>query len=96
MDQDRLSEGYWSALPGLAPGAEPKAPDELVIEVDGETFGLRPDESRGTHYSWLSGPNEGYGFTVSPTVGQSLEEHRECIRGFLAQIDPATGFIGDD
>lgn len=30
-----------------------------------------------------------------PTNG-SLDEHRECIRGFLAQIDPATGFIPDD
>jgi hypothetical protein len=32
---------------------------------------------------------------MSPT-DESGEEHRDNIRGFLAMIDPATGYIGDD
>lgn len=43
----------------------------------------------------MSGPNKGYGFTVGPTEGFSLDDHRESIRDFLDQIDPATGFIED-
>ena len=43
----------------------------------------------------LSGPNPGYGFGVSPTPEPSHEQHVANIRGFLAQIDPATGYIGD-
>jgi hypothetical protein len=51
----------------------------------------------GTEYTWLSGPNNGYGFGLSPTPNQSLEAHRENIRAFLAEIvDPATGYIEDD
>ena len=30
------------------------------------------------------------------TPNKSLEEHREGIRGFLAQVDPTTGYIEDD
>jgi hypothetical protein len=30
-------------------------------EVDGELFAIRPDEQGGTDYTWLSGPNNGYG-----------------------------------
>jgi hypothetical protein len=86
-----------SALPGLAPGSEPDGSEVLTVEVDGETFALRPDEFGGTHYDWVSGPNPGYGFAASPTPpGWSLEQHRESIRSFLAQIDPATGYIAED
>ena len=48
------------------------------------------------YHTRLSGPNEGYGFSSSPTPHQSLEGHRESIRTFLAQIDPTTGYIEDD
>jgi hypothetical protein len=68
----------------------------VEIEVDGELFGLRSDGRSGTHYTWLSGPNAGYGFTVSPTSDASMDEHLMHIRAFLDQIDPATGFIGDE
>jgi hypothetical protein len=67
----------------------------FTLEVDGEAFELRPDEFGGTRCTWLSGPNNGYGFGVSPTPNWSLEQHRNCIRNFLTQIDPATGYIED-
>jgi hypothetical protein len=84
----------FDAMPGVAP-TEPKYGPALTFEVDGEVFESRPDGRGGTHYDWLSGPNDGYGFTASPTEGCSLEDHRGFIRSFLDQIDPATGFIGD-
>ncbi|MEU6021360.1 hypothetical protein [Micromonospora sp. NPDC047134] len=84
------------AEPGLHPRPEGAVDaTSLTIEVDGELFALRPDSGGGTHYTWLSGPNPGYGFGLSPTGDLSLDEHRENIRAFLAMIDPSTGFIGD-
>lgn len=81
------------ALPGVA--AEGEAGPVSHLRCDGELFELRPDEFRGTHYTWLSGPNPGYGFSMSPTSGED-EQHREHIRDFLAMIDPRTGYIAED
>jgi hypothetical protein len=69
---------------------------ERTLEVDGEVFTLTRNEFGGTDYTWLSGPNPGYGFGASPTPDLSVEEHAENIRGFLAQVDPTTGYIEDD
>jgi hypothetical protein len=94
-----MEDGYrdLSALPRVAPASDESTSPPLVIEVDGETFAARSDGFGGTHYDWLSGVNPGYGFASSPTPSDwSLEEHRACIRNFLDQIDPATGFIGED
>lgn len=74
------------AVPGVAPVGDDTPGERL--ECDGEVFELRPDDCNGTHYTWLSGPNAGYGFSVSPTTGD-LEQHRSNIRGFLSMIDPA-------
>ena len=68
----------------------------FTLEVDGERFILRPDGQGGTHYTWSSGKNNDYGFSVGPTPNLSLDAHRENIRSFLAQIDPSTGYIEDD
>ncbi len=68
----------------------------LTVHVDGEVFALRSDTRGGTHYDWVSGPNPGYGFTMSPTADLPEDDHRENIRSFLAQIDPETGYIADD
>ena len=87
--------GGWaalSALPGVTP--EDSAP-AMRLSCDGEYFELRPDSSGGTHYTWLSGPNAGYGFTVSPTI-DDLDQHRTNIRSFLSMIDPETGYIEED
>lgn len=65
----------------------------LTLDVDGEAFDVRADGRGGTDYVWSSGPNPGYGFGLSPTRDMSLEEHRENVRNFLAEIDPATGYL---
>lgn len=87
------------------PDAEPSACPEpefdadvpsATLEVEGEVFAIRPDKQSGTRYMWLSGPNPGYGFGISPTRNLSLDEHRDNIRGFLSDIDPVTGYLRDD
>ncbi|MFJ7288473.1 hypothetical protein ACIQUC_09160 [Curtobacterium sp. NPDC098951] len=77
------------------------------LEVDGETFTLTV---RGTEYqfTWLTGPNPGYGFGGT-LAGTGTAEERSAklaefmtdevatadIRSFLAEIDPATGYLRD-
>jgi hypothetical protein len=90
---DKQEGGDWTALPGIAP-QEDAAP-AAQLECDGEIFELRPDEFGGTHYSWLSGPNPGYGFSMSPTA-DDVEQHQTNIRSFLSMIDPRTGYIEED
>ena len=91
---DGAREADPEAVPGLRP--ETKGAADLTLEVAGEMFALRPNEFGGTDYTWLSGPNPGYGFGVGPTSNLSLDEHRENICDFLAIGDPATGYIEDD
>ena len=89
-----LSEGGdWDAQPGVAPKDDVAPAAEL--ECDGEIFELRPDQFGGTNYTWLSGPNPGYGFSASPTA-DDMAQHRANIRGFISMIDPKTGYIGED
>jgi hypothetical protein len=84
------------AVPAVYRGTEERpGPVLFTLDVDGERFAIREHDG-GTAYDWLSGPNEGYGFASSATPNQSMEEHRESIRTFLAMIDPNTGYIGDD
>lgn len=90
---DKQEGGDWNALPGIAP-QEDTAP-ATQLECDGEIIELRRDEFGGTHYSWLSGPNPGYGFSVSPTA-DDVEQHQTNIRSFLSMIDPRTGYIEED
>ena len=85
------------AVPGVCPENESEADvTSFTLEVDGELFALRPDQHGGTDYTWLSGPNSGYGFSLSPTPNISLDEHRKNIREFLADIDPTTGHLRED
>ena len=96
-DGDGDGYGDLVALPGVDPTPEMAVPVASVeLDVDGEQFEIRPDQRGGTHYTWLTGPNSGYGFGGSPTHDASLDDHRENIRGFLAMIDPATGYIAED
>lgn len=76
--------------------------------VDEEVFDVRPNDSGGHYFDWVSGPNPGYGFStrmpmvfvpvgeddVVPTEADDTLFTRQ-IREFLAQIDPETGYIGD-
>jgi hypothetical protein len=99
VDTDGPREGWsgLSALPEEAAAAAERAATARPLEVDGEVFSVSVDRG-GTHYEWMSGPNPGYGFTVGPTRARpmSLDEHRALARDFLAQVDPATGYIEDD
>ena len=93
----RSDDGDLFAVPGVYPGnGGPHAEALFTLEVDGELFEIRPAEYGGTDYTWLSGPNEGYGFGSSGAPNQSLDEHRESVRTFLAQVDRTTGYIEDD
>jgi hypothetical protein len=91
------SDGDPKAVPGVCPETESGADvTSFRLEVDGEVFELRSDQYGGTDYGWLSGPNPCYGFSLSPTPKMSLDKHRENIRGFLAEIDPTTGYLRED
>jgi hypothetical protein len=87
--------GEWPASPAVAPSSMTDGKAASRLEVDGEDFELRPDGFGGTDYSWISGPNPGYGFSTSPTA-DSFEQHRASIRDFLSMVDPTTGYIEDD
>ncbi len=79
----------------------PAAPDRDAytdlgnVVVDGETFaGRRRDDDGSTHYDWISGPDDGYGFSSSGGSGPiGPERHVAVIGDFLAGIDPATGYL---
>lgn len=84
-------------VPGMDSGPEGvPGPVLFILDVFGERFAVRRAWDGGSAYDWLSGPNRGYGFGSSGTPHRPRESHRESIRTFLAQIDPATGYIGDD
>ncbi|MBM7085589.1 hypothetical protein [Micromonospora humidisoli] len=94
-DGDRAADP--GAVPGLRPATAGLAdPTSRTLEVDGETFVLRANAFGGTDYTWLSGPNPGYGFGVSPTADLSLDEHTTNIRDFLDTVDAGTGYLEDD
>jgi hypothetical protein len=85
------------AQPGVAPDdPDPDAEPPFELEVDGEVFEVEYSSSRGSSYTWLTGPSPGYGFGSSGPKPPSLDDHRQAIRGFLEQIDPETGHIGPD
>lgn len=88
-------DGDWAPQPGAGPGPTGGDGGRTRLEVDGEVFELRPHEFAGTHYTWVSGPNPGYGFSVSPTA-EAVEEHEANIRSFLSMIDRRTGYIEEN
>lgn len=93
----RTPDDHPKAVPGVCHEPEIGADvTSFTLEVDGEVFEVGPDQYGGTDYSWLSGPNPGYGFSLSPTPNVSLDKHRENIRWFLAEIDPTTGYLRED
>lgn len=82
-----------AAWPDSADASDAESARSFTLDVDGELFAVRPDAWGGTNYTWLTGTNEGYGFSESPTPNRSLDDHRHSIRNFLAQVDPVTGYI---
>jgi len=93
----RPAEPDSDATPGQAPPA-PAGDDAQELVVDGEHFTVtRRAESPGTYdFEWTSHPT-GYGFSSSGTTDRHLSrtELAEEIRGFLAGIDPRTGYLRD-
>lgn len=67
------------------------------LSVDGETFDVTAskDHPGQHHLRWQSGPNPGYGFTCRRSDGQYASEAElvEQIRDFLANMNPATGYL---
>ncbi|MCU1407142.1 MAG: hypothetical protein JWQ43_3445 [Glaciihabitans sp.] len=91
-DSDLPGEGGFYAP---APSDTPTYVELGTITVDGETFAVRRSEDDGSnHYDWISGPNAGYGFSISRgSEPRTNEQHSVAIHGFLAEIDPATGYL---
>src|SRR4051794_11680541 len=78
--------------PGIDPTENPNGPVVFTFEVDGERFAVTSRGAGDWGYEWLTGPNPGYGFGVSGPPMDDPDEHRERVRAFLRDIDPATGY----
>jgi len=74
-----------------------RAARPIRVEVDGQLFDVlaHPDRPGQYHFEWVSGPNPGYGFTSasSDRSAMTMPDFDDAIRGFLAQVDPETGYI---
>ncbi|WP_392507360.1 hypothetical protein ACF3NT_09905 [Naumannella halotolerans] len=66
----------------------------VEIEVDGERWLV---SKRGTtwDFTWLTGPNNGYGFSWGASDGSapSREQMISEIQAFLGAINPETGYL---
>ncbi len=78
-------------------GDRPELESATRVEVDGEVFDVAAECDRPGqyHYTWVSGPSPGYGFSVGNSDGHAVSnaDIEADIRNFLAQVDPATGYI---
>lgn len=70
---------------------------EWFFRVDGERFRVQLRPRHGHlfeyDYTWLTRPNERYGFGESGPFERGEAEHRARIRWFLGEIDPSTGYL---
>jgi hypothetical protein len=70
--------------------------DPIMMIVDGQDFRIRERAEKPGEYDfdWLSGPHDyGFGITRADGSAMTLPEMEEAIRNFLAEIDPATGYL---
>ena len=78
-------------------GDGPKLELPTRVQVDGEVFDVAAERDRPGqyHYTWVSGPNPGYGFASGTSDGREMSrvELEAAIRNFLAMVDPGTGYI---
>lgn len=76
---------------------EPEWGPPTRVEIDGQVFDVAASRDRPGqyHFNWVSGLNPGYGFSVGTSDGRAMSdaETEHAIRGFLAQVDPETGYI---
>lgn len=85
-----------TAAPGVRPLPVP-GPDTVELVVDGETWLVTHRVgSRLTEFDWASHPH-GYGFGTRVNVEREAtqDELIEHIRSFMAEVDPATGYLPD-
>lgn len=91
--------GGWAPFVERSP-ADASVGSDRVLTVAGERFRVRLRPRHGPvyeyDYTWLTGPNHGYGFAVGGPLAQGVEEQRATIRDFLAKIDPVTGYLRED
>jgi hypothetical protein len=84
----------------MNPSDTEPSPDRFRLSVDGDVFDVAydPTQPGAYHYTRLTGPAPGYGFTRrrSDHVRSTSAEHVEAIRSFLGMVDPVTGYIEDD
>lgn len=68
----------------------------MKLVVDGETFEVTTDPALPGQYNcrWLTGPHD-YGFSMARSDGSAISEAdlRAAISDFLAEINPATGYL---
>jgi hypothetical protein len=66
------------------------------IVVEGEAFDVA-EQDGSIQFSWVSGPDPDYGFSISRSDGKSPteDEARSEIRSFLSLIDPGTGHLAE-
>lgn len=69
----------------------------IQLEVDGQVFEVqaRLDLPGQYDFTWLSGPNPGYGFSSRSSDGSPLStsDFEQSIRSFLARVDLVTGYL---
>ncbi len=74
----------------------PEETEPVRITVQGQEFAVRtrPGEPGVHDYEWTDHP-QGYGFTSAGATGRRLSraEMEQEIASFLAEADPATGFL---
>ena len=68
--------------------------EPVRVVVDGEAFDVLRDGS-SIHFTWVSGPNTSYGFSLGGASAFTDEDVRSAIRGFLAEVDPKTGYLAE-
>ena len=72
------------------------------LTVDGVEFEARhdPEQPGAVHYTRVTPPAEGYGFTsrisTYDAASWTRAMHEQNIRSFLESIDPETGYLEDD
>ncbi len=85
--------------PGVVPEHLRPTPgdgDSLLLTVDGQDFRVWSPAPGTYNFDWLSGPHD-YGFGLSRSDGWAMSrpEMEQAIRDFLAEIDPATGYLAE-
>ncbi|GGN43895.1 hypothetical protein FHR83_008043 [Actinoplanes campanulatus] len=84
----------------MEPSDTGPSPDRFRLTVNGDVFDVEydPTQPGAYHYTRLTGPAPGHGFTSrrSDHARSTIAEHVEEIRGFLDLVDPSTGYIEDD